>query len=66
MEAIGAFADQVVATRFTVLPADALRAAKVPVPASLIAEAPFVYASERVTFMLDDLRASVSMRRLSE
>jgi hypothetical protein len=41
------------------LGSSAVRAAKVPVPASLIAEAPFVYASERVTFMLDDLRSSV-------
>ncbi len=37
----------------------AIRAAKTPVPASLIAEMPFVYASERVTFMLDDLRNAV-------
>ena len=37
----------------------ALRAAKVTVPASLIATVPFVYASERVTLMLDDLRTSV-------
>ncbi len=29
------------------------------VPASLIAEVPFVYASDRVTFMLDDVRKSV-------
>jgi hypothetical protein len=36
-----------------------LRAAKVQVPASLIAAVPFVYASERITLMLDDLRASV-------
>src|SRR6185312_10474958 len=37
----------------------ALRAATIPVPASLIASVPFVYASERITLMLDDLRASV-------
>jgi hypothetical protein len=37
----------------------ALRAATTPVPASLVAEMPFVYASERVTFMLDDLRNTV-------
>jgi hypothetical protein len=36
-----------------------LRAATASVPASLIASVPFVYASERVTLMLDDLRASV-------
>jgi len=41
------------------LGSSALRAAKVPVPASLIATVPFVYASERVTLMLDDLRTSV-------
>jgi hypothetical protein len=37
----------------------ALRAATIHVPASLIASVPFVYASERITLMLDDLRASV-------
>src|SRR5262249_36814328 len=37
----------------------ALRAAKVPVSASLIATIPFVYASERITLMLDELRSSV-------
>lgn len=37
----------------------ALRAANIPVSASLIAAVPFVYASERITLMLDDLRASV-------
>jgi hypothetical protein len=37
----------------------ALRAAKTPVPASLIAEVPFVNAVERVSLMLNDLRASV-------
>jgi hypothetical protein len=41
------------------LGSSALRAARVPVSASLIATVPFVYASERVTLMLDDLRASV-------
>ena len=44
----------------------ALRAAKVPVPASLIATVPFVYASERVTLMLDDLRASVKWPEVFE
>jgi hypothetical protein len=43
-----------------------LRAARAPVPASLIAEAPFVYASERVTFMLNDLRASVQWPEVFE
>jgi hypothetical protein len=43
-----------------------LRAAKVPVPARLIAEAPFVYAAERVTFMLDDLRSSVKWPEVFE
>ena len=37
----------------------ALRAAKAPVPASLIAEIPFLNAAERVTLMLDNVRASV-------
>ena len=37
----------------------ALRAARIPVPASLVATIPFVYASERITLMLDDLRSSV-------
>jgi hypothetical protein len=36
-----------------------LRAANIPVPATLIAPVPFVYASERITLMLDDLRTSV-------
>jgi hypothetical protein len=37
----------------------AVRAAKAPVPANLIAEVPFINAAERVTLMLDDLRAAV-------
>jgi hypothetical protein len=44
----------------------ALRAAKAPVPASLIAEVPFVSASERITLMLDDLRASVKWPEVFE
>jgi hypothetical protein len=36
-----------------------LRAAKTPVASRLIATVPFVYASERITLMLDDLRATV-------
>src|SRR5262249_15261450 len=36
-----------------------LRAARTTVPARLIAAVPFVYASERITLMLDDLRATV-------
>jgi hypothetical protein len=41
------------------LGSSALRAANIPVPASLIATIPFIYASERITLMLHDLRASV-------
>ena len=37
----------------------ALRAAPIPIPAALIAAIPFVYASERITLMLDELRSSV-------
>jgi hypothetical protein len=37
----------------------AMRAAKAPIPASLIAEVPFLNAAERVTLMLQDLRGSV-------
>lgn len=44
----------------------ALRAANVPVSAKLIATVPFVYASERVTLMLDDLRASVKWPEVFE
>jgi hypothetical protein len=43
-----------------------LRAAKVPVPASLIAEVSFVYASERVTFMLNGVRSSVKWPEVFE
>ena len=35
------------------LGSSALRAANIPVSASLIATIPFIYASERITFMLD-------------
>ena len=48
------------------LGSSALRAAKVTVPASLIATVPFVYASERVTLMLDDLRTSVKWPEVFE
>jgi hypothetical protein len=48
------------------LGSSALRAAKAPVPATLIAEVPFVYASERITLMLDDLRASVKWPEVFE
>jgi hypothetical protein len=48
------------------LGSSALRAAKAPVPARLIAEVPFVYASERITLMLDDLRASVKWPEVFE
>ena len=41
------------------LGSSALRAAKAPVPATLIAEVPFQNASERVTLMLDHLRGAV-------
>jgi len=37
----------------------AVRAANAPVPASLIAEIPFLYASERITIMLDQIRESI-------
>jgi hypothetical protein len=48
------------------LGSSALRAAKAPVPASLIAQVPFIYASERVTLMLDDQRASVKWPEVFE
>jgi hypothetical protein len=41
------------------LGSSALRAAKAPVPASLIAEVPFVNNAERVTLMLDQMREAV-------
>jgi hypothetical protein len=44
----------------------AVRAFKASVPASLITAIPFVYASERVTFMLDDLRSSVKWPEVFE
>ncbi len=44
----------------------ALRAARAPVPASLIADVPFVNASERVTLMLDGLRASIKWPEVFE
>src|SRR5262249_40142323 len=37
----------------------AMYAGTAPVPASLIAEVPFLFASERVTIMLDGMRESV-------
>ncbi len=37
----------------------ALRAVTTPIPASLIAEVPFINAAERVTLMLDNLRSGV-------
>jgi len=43
-----------------------VRAANAPVSASLVATVPFVYASERVTFMLDDLRSSVKWPEVFE
>ena len=36
-----------------------MRAVTTPIPASLIAEVPFINAAERVTLMLDNLRSSV-------
>ena len=41
-------------------------AANIPVSASLIATIPFIYASERITFMLDDIRASVKWPEVFE
>jgi hypothetical protein len=37
----------------------AMRAGQAPIPASVIAEIPFLYASERITIMLDKIRESV-------
>ncbi len=37
----------------------ALRAAKAPIPANVVADIPFLSASDRVTLMLDDLRSAV-------
>ncbi len=37
----------------------AMRAGTAPVPASVIAEIPFLYASERITVMLDGIRESI-------
>jgi hypothetical protein len=48
------------------LGSSALRAANIPVRASLIAEVPFIYASERITLMLHDLRASVKWPEVFE
>jgi hypothetical protein len=48
------------------LGSSALRAANIPVSASLIATIPFIYASERITFMLDDIRASVKWPEVFE
>jgi hypothetical protein len=44
----------------------AQRAAKAPVPASLIAEVPFQNAAERVTLMLDNLREAVKWPEVFE
>ena len=44
----------------------ALRAAKAPIPASLIADVPFVNAAERVTLMLDRLRTSIKWPEVFE
>jgi hypothetical protein len=48
------------------LGSSALRAAKAPVSASLIAAVPFINAADRVTIMLDDLRASVKWPEVFE
>ena len=48
------------------LGSSALRAAKTPVPASLIAAVPFVNAAERVTLMLDRLRSSIKWPEVFE
>jgi hypothetical protein len=48
------------------LGSSALRAARDPVPASLIAEVPFQNAAERVTMMLDDLRTAVKWPEVFE
>jgi hypothetical protein len=44
----------------------ALRAAKAPVPANLIAEVPFVNNAERVTLMLDQIRDAVKWPEVFE
>jgi hypothetical protein len=44
----------------------AMRASKAPVSASLIGTVPFIYASERVTLMLDDIRASIKWPEVFE
>jgi hypothetical protein len=41
------------------LSSSAVRAASAPVPASAIAEVPFLYASERITIMMDKIRESI-------
>jgi hypothetical protein len=43
-----------------------LRAAKAPVSAELIGAVPFVYASERVTLMLDDIREGIKWPEVFE
>ena len=48
------------------LGSSALRAAHTEVPANLIAEVPFENSSERVTLMLDDLRAAVKWPEVFE
>jgi hypothetical protein len=48
------------------LGSSALRAARAPVPASLIAEVPFVNNAERVTLMLDQMREAVKWPEVFE
>jgi hypothetical protein len=48
------------------LGSSALRAATAPVPASLIAEVPFVNAAERVTIMLEGIRQSIKWPEVFE
>ena len=43
-----------------------IRAAKAPISAELIGAIPFVYASERVTLMLDDIRESIKWPEVFE
>jgi len=44
----------------------AMRAGTAPVPASAIAEIPFLYASERITIMLDGIRESIKWPHVFE
>jgi hypothetical protein len=48
------------------LGSSALRAARAPIPASLVAEVPFQNNAERVTLMLDDLREAVKWPEVFE